>query len=75
MAKIRKESDNPSLRSLLTFHVFATLSRLVAMRQGVCCYYPTSSFNYASFSFLKMREKDQTGKKLTNNLLIERGVS
>jgi len=73
IAKIRKESNNPSPRFLLTFHLFAQLSHLVAMRQGVCCYYLTSSFKYALFSFLKMREKDQTGKKLTNNLLIEKG--
>ena len=37
-------SHNPSLHSLLTFHVVAQLSHLVAVRQGVCCCYLTSSF-------------------------------
>jgi hypothetical protein len=64
IAKIRKEYDNHSPRSLLTFRVFAQLSHLVAMRQGVCCYYLTTSLKYALFSFLKMRQKDQTGKKI-----------
>jgi hypothetical protein len=59
--KCKNESENPSPRSLFTFQVFALLSHLVAMRQGVCCFYLTSSWKYALFSFSKWREKDQTG--------------
>ena len=55
LPKYEKESENPSPRSSLTFHVFAQLSHLVAMRQGVCCFYLDSCCKYALFSFLKWR--------------------
>jgi hypothetical protein len=75
LPKYEKESGNPSPCSLLTSHVFAQHLQLVAVRQGVCCCYLTSSCKYALFGFLKRRLKDQTGKKLTNKLLTEGGAS
>jgi len=65
------ESENPSPRSVLTFE----LSNFVAVRQGVICSYLTFSCKYALFSFLKRRGRDQTGKKLTNQLLIDSGTN
>ncbi|GFG36512.1 hypothetical protein Cfor_11846 [Coptotermes formosanus] len=38
-----EESENPLLHLLLTFHVFAQLSHLVALCQGACCSCLTSS--------------------------------
>jgi len=55
MEIIKLKFENPSPRSLLTFHSFAQLSHLVAVRQGVCCFYLASSFKYTLFSFLKWR--------------------
>jgi len=55
LPKYEKESENPSPRSSLTFHVFAQLSRLVAVRQGVCCFYLNFCRKYTLFSFLKWR--------------------
>jgi hypothetical protein len=57
LPKFGKESENPSSRSLLTFHVFAQLSHLVAVRQGVCCSYLTCSCQDAILRFLKGREE------------------
>jgi hypothetical protein len=51
------------------------LSHLIAVRQGVCCSYLTSSCNYAFFSFSKRRRNDQNCKKLTSQLLIDSGAS
>ena len=51
------------------------LSHLIAVRQGVCYSYLTSSCDYALFSFLKRRGKDQTDKKLTSQLLIDSWAS
>jgi hypothetical protein len=53
LPKYENESENHSLRSLLTFHVFAQLSHLVAMRQAMNFYYLTSSCTYGIFSLLK----------------------
>jgi len=69
--KNKNESENSSPRSVLNFR----LSHLVAVRQGVCCSYLTSSCKYALFSFLKRRGKDQTVKKLTSQLIIDSGAS
>ena len=55
LPKYEEESENPSPRSLLTFHGFAQLSHLVAVTQGVCCFNLTSFCKYALFSFLKWR--------------------
>jgi hypothetical protein len=55
LPKYENESENPSPRSLFTFHGFAQLSLLVAVCQGVCCSSLTSSCKYALFSFLKWR--------------------
>ena len=74
LPKHENESENPSPRSF-TFHVFAQLSLFVAVLQGVCCSYLTSYGKYALFSFLKGREKDQTGIKLISKLPTESGVS
>jgi hypothetical protein len=49
--KYKKESENPSPCSFLTYHSFAQLSHLVAVRQGMCCFYLTSACKYALFSF------------------------
>jgi hypothetical protein len=35
--------------------------------QDICCSYMTASCKYASFSFLKRRLEDQTGKQLTKS--------
>ena len=75
LPKYENESENSSPRSLLTFHVFAKLSRLIEVRQDVCCSYLNSSYQHTLFSFLKWREKDHNGKKLTRKLLTESGSS
>jgi hypothetical protein len=56
LPKYKKESENPLPCSLLTFHGFAQLSHLAAVRQGMCCFYVTSACKYALFSFLKGEE-------------------
>ena len=55
LPKYEKESENTSPRSSLTFRVFTQLSHLVAVRQGLCCFYLNSCCKYALFSFLKWK--------------------
>jgi len=75
LPKHEEETENPSARSLLTCHVFAQLSYFVAVRQGMCWFYLTSYCEYALFSFFKLRQKDQNGKKkLAIKLPTERGI-
>ena len=62
LPKFEKESENPSSRSLLTFHVFAQLSHLLAVRQGFCCSYLTCSCK---------ERKNSDWLKLTNKLRTE----
>jgi hypothetical protein len=64
VAKYKKGSENPSSRTVLTFHVFSQRSHLVAVRQGLCCSCLTYSCKEALSRFLKVREKYQTDKKI-----------
>jgi len=55
--------ENPSPRSLLTFHVFAQLSHLAAVHQGLCFFLSDLFCKQALLSFLKWKKKeDQTAK-------------
>jgi hypothetical protein len=56
LPKYGKKSENPSPHSLLTSHVFAELSQLVAVLKA-CYSYMTSSCKYTLFSFLNRTEK------------------
>jgi len=75
LPKYEMVAENPSPRSLLTFHIVAQLSHLVAGRQAVCCCCLTSSCKYALFSFLKGKEKCLTVKRLNNKLSTQSAVS
>jgi hypothetical protein len=75
IAKIRKGIWKSFATFLVDLHVFVQLSHLVAGRQGLCCFYLTSSCKYTLFSFLKWRWKDHTGKTLTNISPTENVVS